>query len=474
MAFTSFIFFIFFALFFAAWLVIGTGPSKAIHRRWILLTFSSFFFYGWWNWRFLGLLIATGLLDFFLALKIDGSTTEKNRKRLMILSVFSNLFVLALFKYAFFFGNNLEQVLHSIGFNIEITDKLPDAFYILPIGISFYTFESLSYTIDVYLRHIRPTRNVFHYFSFLSMFPRLIAGPIERPANLLPQLEKAEPVPPEMIWKGFFLIISGYFKKLVIADNLAPFVNVGFASTDVLSGASWWLIMFAFGIQIYCDFSGYSDIARGLANLMGFEFKLNFNSPYISLGFSDFWSRWHISLSSWFRDYLYIPLGGDRISPLRTHLNQWITMLISGLWHGANWTYVAWGAFHAALLSIERLTRWPKAFEKLKFPAQFIGVLLTFALATLAWVFFRAPTIEKAIEVVIAMVRFQSGVNYSNSIVKVLIGISLAPQFYQFFKRKRVMESFEPTVGILILLVAMIVLCFFARGPGSTFIYFQF
>lgn len=468
MTFTSIVFLIFFTVFILLW-----ANLKKREARWFLLTIASFFFYGWWDWYFLGLLIATGFFDFVLAIFIDRAQSHSRKRFLMCFSVISNLSVLFLFKYAVFFSKNFEAFMLNFGVTWNIANNIPAVLLILPIGISFYTFESLSYTIDVYHGHIKPTRNVFQYFAFLSMFPRLVAGPIERPANLLPQMESNKPPSQEMIWKGFNLVLFGYFKKLVIADNLAPLVNQAFESSTPLSGYSWWIAMLSFSIQIYCDFSGYSDIARGLANFMGFDFKLNFNSPYIAQGFSDFWRRWHISLSSWFRDYLYIPLGGSKVSRVRAHVNSWITMLVSGFWHGANWTFVVWGGMHALYLSVEKELAWDK-FLLRKSWGKYLVAFITFILATLAWVFFRAETLTKGVEVTKAMLLMSDGAKMVTNKQIILILLPLLPQWYELNKNKTAVEFYLPNWIIRIAMSVMILLCIYYRGPGSTFIYFQF
>lgn len=463
MAFTSVYFLIFAAVFFLAW-----SKLASVQLRWIWLTFASFFFYGWWDWRFLILLIATGFFDFLMGLCLEKFPAPKVRRAFLTFSIVSNLTVLASFKYAVFIAGNLEWLLGMIGPRPDIVGRVPGAFLILPIGISFYTFESLSYTIDVYKGHLKPTKNIFQFFAFLSMFPRLVAGPIERPANLLPQMTAMRPVSGDLLWNGFFLIVSGYFKKLVIADRLAIFVNEGFASQLPVSGLTWWFVMFSFAIQIYCDFSGYSDIARGLANFMGYEFKLNFNSPYIAKGFSDFWTRWHISLSSWFRDYLFIPLGGSRGGELKTHRNIWITMLTSGLWHGASWNFVVWGGFHAAMLSIERLLPWPRKIDR------WVAVGVTFILATVGWVFFRAPDFGKAVDVLSAMGTFAGGSSHLKPGIVILILAGLIPQWVQEFSGDKPVESLAPLWWVKAGLAGMALYCIYGRGPESTFIYFQF
>ncbi len=471
MTFNSAIFLIFVAIFFTGWRLL----DRNIQAKWIFLTFSSFFFYGWWNWYFLALLIGTGTLDFLLGRTFEYTRTQFQRRLLLIVSIVTNLGILFSFKYSVFFAKNLDRILAQVGIDSSLATDVPEMFLILPIGISFYTFESLSYIIDVYRGHIKPTRNYFHFFAFLSMFPRLVAGPIERPANLLPQLLHCAPATKEMRWTGTTLIAQGFFKKTVIADNLAPFVNWSFASNLQLSSLHWWLTMAAFSIQIYCDFSGYSDIARGLANWMGFEFKLNFNHPYRALGFSDFWKRWHISLSSWFRDYVYIPLGGDRKGAMRNHVNLWITMLLSGFWHGAQWTFVIWGAFHAFLLSTERIFRWPSYFNS---PFKHvIGVLITYALATTAWVFFRATSLSQATHILKRLYIPTPGEIQAGKGILLLLAVAFVmevlPVALRFWKKEAQILSFAHPLqrAYLIVLLALTV---YARGPGSTFIYFQF
>lgn len=319
----------------------------------IFLTIASFFFYGWWDWRFVFLLLFTGLIDYFAAIGI--TYFPKYKKLLLISSLLSNIGTLLLFKYSGFFSENINQLLGT-SFNSQINNF----FLIIPVGISFYTFQCMSYTIDVYNGKFKPTKNVFQFFAYLSMFPHLVAGPIIRAKEMLPQLIGERQPLKEDRWEGFRLIVKGCFKKMVIADNLVPIVATAFNSSIIpVSSAFWWGAVIAFAFQIYYYFSGYSDIACGIARLMGYSFPDNFNHPYSSTSLREFWGRWNISLSTWFRDYVYIPLGGNQRNKCRSYINMWITMVISCLWLGASWTYVVWGVLHALYLSIERILKWP-------------------------------------------------------------------------------------------------------------------
>jgi D-alanyl-lipoteichoic acid acyltransferase DltB (MBOAT superfamily) len=302
------------------------------------------------------------------------------------------------------------------------------------------------------------------------MFPRLIAGPIERPHHLLPQLLGKITLKDENIYEGLKLIVFGFFKKTFLADNLALIVNTSYSNVNIFSGVYWWYSMICFSIQIYCDFSGYTDIARGLAKILGFDFSLNFKTPYSSTSFKEFWSQWHISLSTWFRDYLYIPLGGDRISSGRTHLNLWITMLVSGLWHGASWNFVLWGALHSFYLSLEKWTNWPSFLNKNGF-GKGLSTFIVFTLTVIAWVFFRADSFSQALLVLQKMLTFSSGKSGIHYNILVFIGlyIHFIPKInfntLSLFNNKK----FEI---LLYATLALIALAF--RGKAEQFIYFQF
>jgi len=467
--FNSVQFILFFAIFYSVWLV----GKNHIGFRWLFITLASFFFYGWWSVQFLGLLVLTGIIDFTLALLIFNSSQIRMKRLFICGSLLFNLGALFSFKYAHFFLNTTVTVLSFFGYKNAIHVELPRVLAVLPIGISFYTFESLSYVFDVYKGHLTPTKNILHYFSFLAMFPRLIAGPIERPANLLPQLTKKIELSDDMTFAGLKLVALGYFKKTVIADNLAIIVNTAFTNGRDFSSAYWWYVMICFAIQIYCDFSGYTDIARGLAQMMGFRFNVNFNHPYSATSLREFWTRWHISLSTWFRDYVYIPLGGDRKGQVRAHINLWITMIVSGLWHGASWTFAVWGALHAFYMSLERLTKWPQKLSSLR-GGKFLSTGLVFFLVVISWVYFRAESFKQASFVLKKLFSFQSGtwgLSYTN-----LLLLAFAYEWYGRYGEKLLAEM-NPRFRLALDFGALAILSVSAialRGPSEQFIYFQF
>lgn len=478
MLFNSLIFILFAGVFFAIW------PWSKRHRngRWTFLVISSFIFYGWWDWRFLFLILASGLLDFFAGLGMEKLPTR--RKLMLGLSIAGNVGSLMLFKYSGFLADNLGAFLGLFGIDVELRSTLPPFVAILPVGISFYTFQSMSYTIDIYKGHLRPTHNPLHFFAYLSLFPQLVAGPIIRAADLLPQLEEDSPTSEQQRWDGLRLIVHGFAKKVFIADNLAYYVAEAFNNPIHHEGCLfWWLIVTAFAFQIYCDFSGYSDIARGLAKWMGYDFMLNFDHPYISTSMREFWSRWHISLSTWFRDYVYIPLGGSRVGKIRSEINMWITMLVSGFWHGAAWNFVIWGGLHAAALSLDRFTGYSRRLLALpggRYLASFIVLLQVWV----TWVFFRAGSLDQAIAIIQSMFSFEGGaITLFHELGRVrllnigaIIAIAAAREFWYFMRwnqRPWLPASVQRPASVATL-AAMIVITIFFRGPGSQFIYFQF
>ena len=339
---------------FLAFFILVYGLYRALPFRWqnpVLLA-ASYYFYGCWDWRFLALIWFSSSLDYLLSRAIHRTAGAGRRRGLLLTSVAINLGVLFTFKYFGFFAASLRPLLAMLGMDVSWTTLN----IVLPVGISFYTFQTMSYTIDVYRGQLVPTRNYLNYLLFVSFFPQLVAGPIERAKHLLGQVER-----PRMIdglaWReGCWLVLLGYYKKVVMADNLAPFANAVFNAPDRAHGLGVLVGLLAFAFQIYGDFSGYSDIARGVSRMMGFDLMLNFRMPYFALNPSDFWRRWHISLSTWLRDYLYIPLGGNRGGEVRMYRNLALTMLLGGLWHGAAWHFVAWGAYHGLLLILFRLT----------------------------------------------------------------------------------------------------------------------
>jgi alginate O-acetyltransferase complex protein AlgI len=322
--------------------------NKNLKYRNIFLLVVSYFFYGWWDWRFLGLIFFSSILDFFLGKKIDEEQNPINRKWLLGLSLGINLGLLGFFKYAGFFVESFTTAFTFLGFPIE-SHAIN---IILPVGISFYTFQTLSYTWDIYKRQLKPNHDVLRFLAFVSFFPQLVAGPIERASHLLPQFDSIKKINYQQLRSGFLLMAVGFFKKIVIADRLARFVDPAFADYDQLAGYSAIIAILFFTLQLYFDFSAYSNIAIGCGRMLGFELSLNFNKPYLSTSFSDFWRRWHISLSSWFKDYVYIPLGGNKSGKFFTIRNFLIVFLLSGLWHGASWNFVLWGLFNGLFLII--------------------------------------------------------------------------------------------------------------------------
>jgi alginate O-acetyltransferase complex protein AlgI len=476
--FNSIAFVIFAIIFYSLWPIARRRPST----RYLLLVVASFIFYGWWDWRFLFLIIASGLLDYFSALGME--KTPNFRKLFLGLSIFGNIGSLMVFKYSGFFAENIEALFSNFGMTVNLQSAFPSFILILPVGISFYTFQSMSYTIDVYKGHLKPTKNVLHFFSYLAMFPQLVAGPIIRAADLLPQLKEWKPVTEQQRWDGLRLIVHGYFKKMVIADGLAIYVASAFGdASPAETSLFWWVMVTAFAFQIYCDFSGYSDIARGIAKWMGYDFMVNFNHPYIATSLRDFWQRWHISLSTWFRDYVYIPLGGSRGSKFKSELNMWATMLISGFWHGAAWNFIIWGSIHAFGMTVERFTRWPKRIMSLPGGKVFASIILL-TQVWVSWVFFRAESFDQAMYILGRMFSFSgsitdfhSDIGWANLLdIGMLVGIATVRELYFWLglEKKQFMLGRPKIVFEVLALAAMIVLCIFLRGVGSQFIYFQF
>ena len=333
-------------LYFLPTIFIIYWSAKNKNQQNLIILISSYVFYAWWDYRFLSLIIFSTVIDYLIGRKLSLSNNKKYRKLLLACSLISNLGLLGIFKYYNFFVESFFSLLTTVGLNTENTFTLE---IILPVGISFYTFQTLSYTIDVYKKKISPSLNFIEFASFVAFFPQLVAGPIERASNLLPQLSKPRNFDYNNGVQGLQLILWGMFKKVVIADTLAPFTNNIFDNYSSFDGGIIALGAIYFSFQIYCDFSGYSDIAIGTAKLFGIKLMSNFKFPYFSRSISEFWRRWHISLSTWFRDYLYIPLGGSKTSSKIALRNVFIIFLVSGFWHGANWTFIIWGLYHALL-----------------------------------------------------------------------------------------------------------------------------
>lgn len=364
-------------------------PARLWKVRNLLLLAASYFFYGLWDWRFLFLLLFSSSLDFVLGLAIEGAPGIRARKAWLALGLVTNLGLLGFFKYFNFFVDSFAELLHAFGIQSDPwTLKI-----ILPVGISFYTFQSLSYTLDVYRRKIPASRHYFAFLTYVAFFPQLVAGPIERASHLLPQFLKARVFSYPQAVQGMRLILWGLFKKMVVSDTLAGFADAVYADPHQAHGAAALLGTLCFAFRIYCDFSGYSDIARGCSKLLGFELMLNFNNPYFATSIREFWTRWHISLSTWFREYLYLPLGGSRKGSFRHAMNILITFIVSGFWHGANFTFIVWGAIHGVAYLVEMV--WVRS-TSLRAP-RWIAIPLVFMTVCVGWVFFRADSVKDAL-----------------------------------------------------------------------------
>lgn len=380
---------------FLAFFAVVYGLYVVLPRRWQnwLLLGASYYFYGSWDWRFLSLILLSTLLDFYLGKSIHASEDPERRRHLLLVSLLLNLGVLGFFKYFGFFTDSLVNLLNSVGLQTDWRSLN----IVLPIGISFYTFQTLSYTIDVYRRKLVPANHLPDFALFVAFFPQLVAGPIERASHFLPQVIAKRTITFNQTTRGGFLILLGLFKKVAISNGVAGSVNAIYNSTGTVGTADIVLATYLFAIQIYCDFSGYSDIARGLSKLLGFDLMVNFDTPYFAVNPSDFWRRWHISLSTWLRDYLYIPLGGNRQGTARTYRNLMLTMVLGGVWHGAAWNFVYWGVYQGAILCAHRLIAGTKPVIK---PVRNIwgalrrAVLIVafFQVTAYGWLLFRASS----------------------------------------------------------------------------------
>ena len=383
----------FIAFFILITTVFFTIPSRF---QWMVLLAGSYVFYMCWKPVYILLIIASTLVDYYCGARM-GEASHSSRKRYLAISLITNLVLLVFFKYFNFFNDSVREVFQQLNLSYAI----PALHILLPVGISFYTFQTLSYSIDVYRGHRAPERHLGRFALYVSFFPQLVAGPIERSTHLLPQFTQTHAFDPDRVSSGLRLILWGFFKKIVIADRLALYVNMVYNDPTGFHGLSLILATYFFAFQIYCDFSGYSDIAIGCARVLGFDLMTNFKQPYFSRSISEFWSRWHISLSTWFKDYLYIPLGGNRVVRWRWFLNLYVVFLVSGLWHGANWTFVVWGALHGLYLVVGLATADVRArlCDRLQAPAAWVHlgqIMLTFHAVAFAWIFFRANTLADA------------------------------------------------------------------------------
>lgn len=361
--------------------------TPKIKHKVLFLTLSSYFFYGFWNYKFIPLLLASTFIDFYVGKRLHHTKGAAKRKSLLLISLFTNLGLLGFFKYFNFFTSSVYAI---AGWESFQTWDI-----VLPVGISFYTFQSMSYTIDVYRKKTGPYEDFTSFAAYVSLFPQLVAGPIIRHNDLVYQLQDPNTYKfdSEQFSKGIILFVIGLSKKVLIADRIGHTVDTILPNLEYLTGLESWLCLVGYTVQLYFDFSGYSDMAIGLGKMMNLNFPINFNSPYKSKSITEFWQRWHITLGSWLRDYLYISLGGNRNGIFKTYRNLFITMLLGGLWHGANWTFVIWGAFHGALLALERKTNWTES----RLPSG-IKISITFLMVMIGWAFFRSPDVSFAFD----------------------------------------------------------------------------
>ena len=493
MLFHTWVFLVFCLIVFPVYLLVR--KNNQLMNLWFMI--ASYTFYGWWNPWYLLLLFGTSAIDYWMVLLMDRK--QSTRKLWLIISLVSNFGFLAYFKYSGFITENVNALFEWEGNAFRLPDP---AFYpnallgrtdpgdwlfatvILPIGISFHTFQSMSYTIDAYFGNIKTERNFIRFLTFVSFFPQLVAGPIERAHNLLPQLQGTPTITAQRVADGLSLFFVGFFKKVALADYLARYVDQVYGeptSLDLLrhltdqSAPALILATIAFGWQIYFDFSGYTDMARGIAEMMGFRLMLNFNNPYTATGLGDFWNRWHISLSTWFKDYVYFPLGGNRGALWATYRNMFVTMVISGVWHGADWGFIIWGALHAVARCATRDLELTYCYKE-RVP-RIVKQMLVFTFVTFTWIFFRAPKWENASLIVQRI--FWTGWDgpLDPQFPLLLGGLVLAVWIYQLLYTSRsplrqLLEWNAVKVGLTMCMIVYILIV--AQASTKQFIYFQF
>lgn len=449
----------------------------------ILLLLASYFFYAWWDWRFLALMIGSTTMDFLIGQRIAPNAQNTNRRKWLIFSLILNFSILGTFKYFNFFVDSFSTALTTLGVH---NIPLPLIRVILPPGISFYTFQEVAYIVDVYKGRLAPAKSFIEYGLFVSLFPHLIAGPIQRPSHLLPQVQSDRTLDGDRFFDGLMLIFSGLLRKCVVADNCALLANAAFGGQ--FGPSNFWIVLigtYAFAWQVYGDFSGYSDLARGSAQLLGFHFMVNFRQPFLANRLQDIWRRWHISLSTWLRDYLYIPLGGSAGSGWKTSRNLFVTMVLAGLWHGANWTFVIFGAIHGVVLSAERYL-WPQSATSdsiaprrpaLALLSLWAQRILTFNIFCLSLAFFRAPSLRAATEFLAGLSNFAWRSEYATAFLMLcvfsvpLFAVDLlleaSSEEYPFAKASYALRTTLASA-------ALIVLALFSGNSFNAFVYFRF
>lgn len=467
MNFNSWAFVLFFLVAFAI-----TAPMRRYStlNKWALLL-ASWYFYASWNWHYLGLILFSTGFDYWIGQRFAHTP---NRKRLIVISVVVNLGVLALFKYANFLISSSNDLANAMGMGVQFSalDVL------LPVGISFYTFQSMSYTIDVYRGELAPRRSLLDYALFIAFFPQLVAGPIVRASEFFAELDHPKRLPWKEISYALILIALGFVKKVVLADSLAAWADPIWAAVAVREPAYVLAAIYSFAFQIYFDFSGYTDIAIGIALLFGFRFPQNFNYPYVATSLQDFWRRWHMTLSRWLRDYLYIPLGGNRFGPTRTQVNLLLTMLLGGLWHGASWNFVIWGGIHGLWLAIERLLlfRIP-GWNSPHLSVVLLRWFLTFHVVCFAWIFFRAPDLATSLLVLDKLGELLSNLSSLDRVNTLLLGLIILLLLHvagnRYGLKRRIGEG-PLWLHSGVIVGALVVLYLFAPSQATPFLYFQF
>ncbi len=465
MVFSSFQFLAFFLTVILLLLVI---PGSRFRK--LLLLGASYYFYAYWDYRFVSLILISTFVDFFVGERLYRTEYPTRRKFLLLTSIVVNLGLLGFFKYYNFFIDSANTILSSWGLGVSNLN------IILPIGISFYTFQTMSYTIDIYRSKLKPVDNFFDFALFVAFFPQLVAGPIVRAADFLPQLKSPIRIKTANLWAGSQIFTIGLFKKLMIADAVSPFVDGVFAYPDYYSSPTVWLAVVAYSFQIYCDFSGYSDMAIGCARILGFHFNRNFYMPYLSKNITEFWRRWHISLSTWLRDYLYISLGGNRKGERRTYINLMITMVLGGLWHGASWNFVIWGAAHGFALAFHRV--WSGRFKQDGGISQIVGGLITFFFVMIIWVLFRAQTTQTMLTIYSKMLFINAaGAAWYYHAVFWAIGWIIIGHIVGNLRKKDELVYFETPYSFkaaFSTVTILLIIYIFAPTNVSPFIYFQF
>lgn len=465
-----------FAIFMPILFLIYWALGKNVRNQTFFLLVASYFFYAWWDWRYLSLILVCSITNYSAGILLMKNGKKEIRKIILTICCLVCLGILGIFKYYDFFVTSFVSVFSFFGVKIQAhTLNL-----ILPVGISFYTFHTLSYTIDVYRSKFAPTKDIISFFLFVNIFPLAMAGPIERATNLLPQIYKKRTFDYNQVTEGMKFILWGLFMKVVVADRVCLYVNKVYDNATHESGCSLLIATFLFSVQIYCDFAGYSNMSIGIGKTLGFNFLKNFDRPYFSTSITDFWRHWHISLSSWLKDYIYIPLGGSRCSKFRNYWNIFITFLVSGIWHGANWTFVVWGVLHGGVQIIEKMFGLQKS-DLTKF-VKIFRILITFIIINILWIFFRMPTLSGAWCVICKIFTdfgFSNLYLASNTImlcivfgVVMLFGKEIIDEFFP--TRMKLFDNPKVYVRWAAYIIIFVSIMLVGVFDGGQFIYFQF